>query len=263
MTVTTPTAPRRRTRLRELSGRPLERGQVASAGKAGWPQSSLRTSDLLPPAPDSSPHSTPPLPTCPIPPPYLHCQGSPRPIATEGNAQKWGMEQHQPLPWPTIWEWAPLCASELCAVACALCVCKSVHEHCIHQRVHKDPGLTPVVCMHVYPCMRELKDSVIQRTGALFPLQAGTCWKRRPLRALSLAQGLARNGGSRPGVYAAPPILPGPIRQGPRQRLGPRQRHSPSPSATPRALRLSEAWHKAGVASIPPRACSVPPRPRD
>lgn len=66
---------------------------MASTGEAGWPRNSLNTSDLLPPAPDSFPHPTPP-----VPPPYLYCQGSSRPIAMEGNGQKWGMEQHQASP---------------------------------------------------------------------------------------------------------------------------------------------------------------------
>lgn len=48
---------------------------------------------FCPTAPTSFPQPTSPLPAPYLP--YLHCQGSSRPTAMEGDLQKWGMGQHQ------------------------------------------------------------------------------------------------------------------------------------------------------------------------
>lgn len=82
---------------------------------------------------------------------------------------------------------------QLCVQLCVHCVCKSVHEHCIHQGVYTKSfthscGVHTYVhlfrCLiasvHVraharmYQCVQEFKDSAIHRT-VLFSPQAGTC----------------------------------------------------------------------------------------
>lgn len=76
------------------------------------------------------------------------------------------------------------------------CMCKSVHEHCIHQGVHTNSFthsrgvhtyvhlfrcLIASVHVRAHVCMyqrvQEFKDSAIHRTGVLFSPQAGTCWE--------------------------------------------------------------------------------------
>lgn len=92
MTILTPTLQKSTTRLRKLGGHLLERALLASTDEAsGCGTVTENYNSVLvtfcPLAPNSTPHSTPP---CPTPAPYLPCQSSSRPVAAEGNLQKWG-----------------------------------------------------------------------------------------------------------------------------------------------------------------------------
>lgn len=240
MTILTPTLQKSTTRLRKLGGHLLERALLASTDEAsGCGTVTENYNSVLvtfcPLAPNSTPHSTPP---CPTPAPYLPCQSSSRPVAAEGNLQKWGWGRARQAGSPSargmgvctpLWG-KSASVSALCANVCVSTALFARTGVCAPVRVHArvSLGVRLHLGVRVYPCMREFQDSAIQRTGVLFPPQAGTCLEMQTTGGPRHHEGPRPWAGperrSGPGLaHATSPVLPGAIQ------LGPHPSHSMPP----------------------------------